>query len=222
MHWEEVAGYRMPSRVGGHPALDFCNTWAGWGAPPHPRREWLPDYPHLAVWARHAGLLTQATCTRLRQGAESGRDTAAQAAEVLGQAHELRTALYAVLLESAEPTAFATVAAHAERAAAASSLVPAAAPSTRGAAGRDDTPRARWELSDHAGLALPLLAAAHSAAALLTGPGRPRIDACPGHDCGWLFLNPRGRRRWCSMSSCGNRAKVHAHARRRREGGTRD
>ncbi|MFE9388715.1 ABATE domain-containing protein [Streptomyces sp. NPDC006784] len=219
MHWEEVAGYRMPRRVGGHPALDFCNTWAGWGAPPHPRREWLPDYPHLAVWAQHAGLLTQETCAGLRCGAESGGAAAEQAAEVLEEAHELRTALYAVLLDRADRAAFATVAAHAERAAAASSLVPATA---TGAAARGDTSLARWELSDRAGLALPLLAAARSAAALLTDPGRPGIDACPGHDCGWLFLNPRGRRRWCSMSSCGNRAKVHAHARRRREGGTRD
>ncbi|HET7305552.1 MAG TPA: CGNR zinc finger domain-containing protein [Segeticoccus sp.] len=40
--------------------------------------------------------------------------------------------------------------------------------------------------------------------------------ACPGDDCGWLFLNPGGRRRWCSMSPCGNRAKVAAHARRHR------
>ncbi|WP_431982195.1 CGNR zinc finger domain-containing protein [Streptomyces qinglanensis] len=35
-------------------------------------------------------------------------------------------------------------------------------------------------------------------------------------------VSPRGRRRWCSMSSRGNRAKVPAHARRCREGGAPD
>src|SRR6478736_4345946 len=40
------------------------------------------------------------------------------------------------------------------------------------------------------------------------------VHACPGNDCGWLFLDPRNRRRWCSMAVCGNRAKARAHARR--------
>ncbi|MEU2721032.1 CGNR zinc finger domain-containing protein [Streptomyces smyrnaeus] len=216
MHWEEVAGCRMPRCVAGHPALDFCNTWAGWGEPADPRREWLPDYDHFAVWAMHAGLVTGDACERLRRRAGRSRGAAT---EVLGQARELRSALYAVLLDGAggaDRSAFATVAAHAERAAGAARLVPAPPVESPGIGGPADAPTARWELSDRSGLALPLLAVARSAAALLTASDRPRIDACPGHDCGWLFLNPRGRRRWCTMSSCGNRAKVQAHARRRR------
>ena len=43
---------------------------------------------------------------------------------------------------------------------------------------------------------------------------KPRIGVCPGHDCGWLFVNTSGRRRWCQMAVCGNRAKQAAHARR--------
>jgi predicted RNA-binding Zn ribbon-like protein len=38
------------------------------------------------------------------------------------------------------------------------------------------------------------------------------VRTCPS--CGWLFLDARGRRRWCSMATCGNRAKVRAHAAR--------
>ncbi|MFI8849902.1 CGNR zinc finger domain-containing protein [Streptomyces sp. NPDC053499] len=206
----------MPRGVGGHPALDFCNTWAGWGEPAHPRQEWLPDYDHFTVWAMHAGLTTDEACERLRRRAGPSRSAAA---EVLDQARELRTALYAVLLDRADRAAFATVAAHAERAAAAAVLAPLAPTDSTGSGRLPDAPMARWELPDRSGLALPLLAVAHTAAALLTTPDRPRINACPGHNCGWLFLNPRGRRRWCAMSSCGNRAKVHAHAQRRREGG---
>ncbi len=38
-----------------------------------------------------------------------------------------------------------------------------------------------------------------------------RIGACPA--CGWLFLDVTrgGRRRWCSMATCGNRTKVKRH-----------
>jgi predicted RNA-binding Zn ribbon-like protein len=219
VHWEEVSGLRMPRRVAGHPALDFCNTWAGWGAPPNPRREWLPHYEHLAVWALHAGLVPEDVCEELRRLEERATEAAA---EVLGQAHEFRTALHAVLhgsSHSAGPEAFATVAAYAERAASASSFVPAVPAQDDGTTdGPVDAPVARWEIPARTGLAMPLLAVANAAAALMTAPGRARIDACPGDDCGWLFLNPRGRRRWCSMSSCGNRTKVRAHARRRREG----
>jgi predicted RNA-binding Zn ribbon-like protein len=44
-----------------------------------------------------------------------------------------------------------------------------------------------------------------------------RVTRCPGRDCGWLFLNASGRRRWCSMSACGSREKMRrAYARKRR------
>jgi predicted RNA-binding Zn ribbon-like protein len=42
-----------------------------------------------------------------------------------------------------------------------------------------------------------------------------RVTRCPGRDCGWLFLNASGRRRWCSMRACGSREKMRrAYARR--------
>ena len=35
------------------------------------------------------------------------------------------------------------------------------------------------------------------------------IRACPADDCGYLFRDTsHGRRRWCDMKTCGNRAKV--------------
>jgi predicted RNA-binding Zn ribbon-like protein len=68
------------------------------------------------------------------------------------------------------------------------------------------------------GVALPLLAVARAAEDLLTSPARAEVRACPGDDCGWLFVDPRGLRRWCDMAWCGNRAKVRAHAARARTG----
>lgn len=49
--------------------------------------------------------------------------------------------------------------------------------------------------------------------ALLRLPSE-RLGACPA--CGWMFYDVTrgGRRRWCSMATCGNRSKVRQHRRR--------
>jgi predicted RNA-binding Zn ribbon-like protein len=64
-------------------------------------------------------------------------------------------------------------------------------------------------------------AVATDAIALLKDPSRlERVSRCPGRDCGWLFLNVSGRRRWCSMSTCGSREKMRRlHQRRKRHSG---
>jgi predicted RNA-binding Zn ribbon-like protein len=59
-------------------------------------------------------------------------------------------------------------------------------------------------------------AVATDAIALLQDPSRlRRVSRCPGRGCGWLFLNTSGRRRWCSMSTCGSREKMRRLHRRR-------
>lgn len=37
-----------------------------------------------------------------------------------------------------------------------------------------------------------------------------RVKICMGHDCGWIFWDEtqNGRRKWCRMAGCGNRAKA--------------
>src|SRR5205085_6780809 len=45
-----------------------------------------------------------------------------------------------------------------------------------------------------------------------------RVRLCPGHNCGWLFLDTSGRRRWCSMEVYGSRAKMRRLYARRRSG----
>lgn len=48
-----------------------------------------------------------------------------------------------------------------------------------------------------------------------------RFRICANDDCRWVFEDESraGRRRWCDMSSCGNRAKVRRYRERRRAGG---
>ncbi|WP_116047083.1 CGNR zinc finger domain-containing protein [Amycolatopsis palatopharyngis] len=53
---------------------------------------------------------------------------------------------------------------------------------------------------------------------LVTGPDLDRVSECTDSHCRMLFVDTSrgGRRRWCSMTRCGNRAKVRAHTARNR------
>jgi predicted RNA-binding Zn ribbon-like protein len=57
-----------------------------------------------------------------------------------------------------------------------------------------------------------------SAAQLLASPRRERLRSCANLHCGWVFLDlsRNGRRRWCDMSECGNRAKARRYYERHR------
>ncbi|WP_067495424.1 BTAD domain-containing putative transcriptional regulator [Actinoplanes sp. TFC3] len=180
----------LPWQTAGHPALEFCNTFAGWGRPPTPHSDWLRGYPTLAVWAGHVGLAEEWVVTRLLTAAE--RDPAG-AARALAQARELRRQLYASCTDPADAVAFKAVAALAEAAMRASRFV------------RSDDGLGGWRVAPGIGLRLPVLAAARSAADLLADPRRFQIRVCPGEACGWLFLDEHGRRRWCSLGTCAGR-----------------
>ena len=202
MHWIEKDGLRLPKPVGGHPALDLCNTWAGWNGDPDvddPRREWLQTYDDLAGWAALVGLVDDDRARALR---EEAAESPGRATAVLTRARTLRQAVRDAVLDPTRADAMADVSAEARRAGAAARLVPSP----------DGT--AAWTVSDDVGLELPVLAAAWSAASLLASPDVAWVSACPGVECGWVFLDRRGRRRWCDMATCGNRSKVAAHARR--------
>ncbi len=71
-----------------------------------------------------------------------------------------------------------------------------------------------WEWSGAASVSDRILwPIARSTADLLTSDDVGRLRECAGEGCSWLFLDSsrNGRRKWCSMSSCGNRAKARRH-----------
>jgi predicted RNA-binding Zn ribbon-like protein len=183
-----VDGLLLPAAVAGDPALDFCNTLAGWSS--EEPREYLVSYDHLVLWAREAGLVANPTAKRLR-----GRRGQKQALE---RAQQLRNAVYRACTDPSDEAAWALVAAEAGRAAAAAELV----------RGRG------WVIPEETGVDLPLLEIARAAGKLLAETDLTTVGRCPGDDCGWLFVDPRGRRRWCVMAVCGNRAKARRHAAR--------
>jgi predicted RNA-binding Zn ribbon-like protein len=90
-----------------------------------------------------------------------------------------------------------------------------AAGAARLGAADDGTWRLTWPASEPRAVRF---AVAVDAIALLDDPARlARVHRCPGPACGWLFLDTSGRRRWCSMATCGSRVKMRRLYARRRE-----
>jgi predicted RNA-binding Zn ribbon-like protein len=189
---------------GGALCLDFANTW---GDRSRPESDRLSGYPRLVSFAVQSECIDEKAASEL---SERGRRQTRLAADVLRQARQLREALYQI---------FSAKAAQRELAAAALEQLNAALA----------TALAQQRLlqdGDHFGwtwasteLALPLWPIARSAADLLTSDDLPRIRECDADNCDWLFLDrSRSRsRRWCSMESCGNRAKARRHYQRCRD-----
>jgi predicted RNA-binding Zn ribbon-like protein len=207
-----VRGLVLPRPVGGDVALDFCNTRAGRSGRGAARKDWLPSYQALGVWAGYSRLLPgQAVARLLDQAAAEPADAARRYEEAIS----FRTDLYDVLTDAAAASAFRSVAAVVERATARRRLVavPAEpAPAEPEPAASWSGLAARWESPDDLGF--PLDRIALLAGELLTDTRRASVRPCAGDDCGRLFLATHGRRRWCSMATCGNRAKARAHAAR--------
>ena len=53
----------------------------------------------------------------------------------------------------------------------------------------------------------------------LTQEDKERLRICANDECRWVFRDnsPAGRRKWCDMSSCGNRAKAARHRERQKQ-----
>jgi predicted RNA-binding Zn ribbon-like protein len=63
-----------------------------------------------------------------------------------------------------------------------------------------------------------LAAVAEPLVAVIAAGATRRLRICANDGCRWVFedASRTGRRRWCSMASCGNRAKAARHRARRR------
>ena len=78
-----------------------------------------------------------------------------------------------------------------------------------------------WDLDMKSGTALALLAPAlWSAGDLLASAKLAKVRRCANPECLYLFLDESraGKRRWCMMSSCGNRAKAKRHYHKSKQG----
>jgi predicted RNA-binding Zn ribbon-like protein len=182
--------------MGGALCLEFANStdWTASGESIEAEDALLePD--SLIRWGRRLGVLA-------RGGGESAAELAA--------ARELRPALRGVLIAAAhgdEPRAaeLDLVTRTYAQAAGAARLSP-----------RDGAYRLDWPDEDPRTVRFAVVADAVALLADATKLGK--VHLCPGRDCGWLFLNTSGRQRWCSMATCGSRAKMRTlYARRLQE-----
>ncbi len=200
------AGTMLISAVGEDVCLGFANTlaWRGREAPV----ETLADFAALLAWAEASAALAAPTARELASWA---REHPSKAAKVFGEAIALREAIYRIFssLACGDPV-------HNQDFVALSrglSEAPARRQLARSGAGH------AWQIElgkiGRAGLpAASLLAPVlWSAADLMVGGARSRIRQCANDACLWLFVDAskNGTRRWCDMTSCGNRAKAHRH-----------
>lgn len=193
----------IPRAVAGHPALELCNTKAGWGAAES--KEYLLDYRCLVIWARELGLVTAPLARRLLRDALADPR---KAARVLNRTRRLRDGWYSVLTTpAADSAALADVSRELSRASAAARL-------HQGSNG----PRLVQPAED---LDLPLRLLADEVRHFIDDGLAADVGVCPGTGCGWLFLREGRSRRWCIMAVCGNREKARRYAQRRRRPGGR-
>ncbi|HEX9795854.1 MAG TPA: ABATE domain-containing protein [Anaerolineales bacterium] len=188
----------------GHLALAFANTM-NWHASAEPIEE-LTSYQELLDWSRQAGILTGGQAARLQRLAAAS-DQGAEAARL--RAIELREAIYRV---------FATV--HGGRRPEPSDLAILTEAVRASVAYGQLEPREAgfsWRWKDTENLDRPLWPVARAAVDLLRSDELARVGQCADdRGCGYLFLDTTRNhsRRWCSMDSCGNRAKARRHYRR--------
>ncbi len=193
--------------VGGDIAIDFINTAADWASGDPIDR--LGGLEGLADWARVAGLVSPDELLAMKAQAARRPD---EAARVFEDATALRGALWR-LFEAA---------AHQRRAGAADLATlkdwTCRARGHQELAQTDDGFRDRWT-KDAPILETPVYAIALAAEAVLKDGRLDRIHVCGGDSCEWMFLDnsKNASRRWCSMATCGNSAKVKKFRKRKNE-----
>lgn len=186
----------------GSPALNFVN-WA--------RLKGMRDYADLVAGAAQLGLVNRGRSTRLpalAQAAPFRADGVVAEARILARViHRIFAAIARDNASAAGDLEFLSEALG--NAMAHIILVPTSPPDVRSCdwAWRDD---------HKADLDCMLWPVVRDAAELLVGQDPTRIRLCQGNGCDRLYLDTSkaGRRRWCQMETCGNRAKARRYARR--------
>jgi predicted RNA-binding Zn ribbon-like protein len=164
--------------------LDFANSvdWTD-DHVPIGVEEGIADAGELGRWGRRLGI-------------ESGVADAVELERVYGLREALHLTFAAIAHDEAPPpAALERIAADHAEASAVAELV-----------AREGAWRMDWPASDPRRVRFTAVV---DAVALLADPERlARVRQCPGRNCGWLFLDVSGRRHWCSMATCGSRAKM--------------
>jgi predicted RNA-binding Zn ribbon-like protein len=177
-------------QVGGHLALDFCNT-AGEHLAARPD-EFLRDWESFLRWAAQVGLIASNSYFELLRKPHSVEPIV-----------KLRDAIYRIGLAAAG-----------KRELSESDIV-----LVRKYAGAKKPQveihkgKLYWKPLLSRGAQELCAVLAGEALSLFCSPKAARIGVCEGGMCGWLYVDEsRGqRRRWCDMNDCGSRAKARRY-----------
>jgi len=180
----------IASQIGGHLALDFCNT-AGEHLAPRPDEMFL-EWESFVRWSAQIGLIGPEIYPELLRHPSP-----------IAKVVQLREAIYRVGLAISRGTPIPQRDLLVIRRQAKAPKPPAVA-GVNGLRWRPDPSRASQQLR-------AILAS--EALSLFCSSRSSRLGICEGGHCGWLFIDEsRGkRRRWCDMKDCGNRAKARRY-----------
>jgi predicted RNA-binding Zn ribbon-like protein len=195
---------------GGRVSLDFVNTVGGMRG--YEPKEHLHAYADLLEFARQSGVVSDDHARRLAKRAAAEPEMAIR---VFRRAIEFREALFrlwsAWVAEKPIPeTDLEIVNAMVTRGLSRQKLIPSSVGSCCALG---------WEEADD--LEVVLWPVAKDAADLLASEKASRVRMCEmsqEHECSWVFLDEtkNGKKRWCSMQTCGNRAKARRFAAKQR------
>jgi len=175
--------------LGGRPSLDFVATQ---GERWRRNFERLREPADLGRWAVEAGLLAEPPAVRPTElaAAQELREAIYRTAKLAGEGRPAPADVELINDWAAGPALAPRLAADG----AAAELQPGPAP----------TPALLSTL-------------ARDAIDLVTGPFAHRVRECGSDTCALLFVDTSrpGRRRWCSMEACGNRAKTKDYRKRK-------
>jgi predicted RNA-binding Zn ribbon-like protein len=183
-----AAADRREFRFGlGHPVLEFVATRAARDREPLER---LATPADLTRWLELSSLAHRARCD----------------SELLDRARDLREAIYRTLTRArdGQPPVRNDLRLVNEWA-----RQPGSTPQL--------TPKLQLSTTSPEPCRAALATLARSAIELIAGPALPRIRNCANPTCSLMFIDHSrpGRRRWCSMEGCGNRAKTARYRQRR-------
>ena len=183
-------------------SLDFANT-SNWHASAAPQED-LHNYADLVEWGLQAGLISAEVADMLNQNAEEHPEDATDNYEF---AIRVREAIYRIFSNhfAGKPIPKPDLALLNSVACQAMAHLQL---TLRGG-------KVQWQLpTDLEGADFILWPVSHAAANLLTSDTAMWVRQCEDdRGCGYLFIDQTKNhsRRWCSMESCGNRAKARRH-----------